>query len=56
MSLVITEEIWPLKVRFESFVTPRSLTEVTGTRSLPRKSTVMFLASPQSGKHGFFKD
>ena len=56
MSLVITEEIWPLKVRFESVVTPRSLTEGTGTRSLPRKGTVMFLASPQSVKHVFFKD
>ena len=56
MRLVITEEIWPLKVRFESVLTPRSLTEVTGTRSLPRKGTVMFLASPQSGKHGLFKD
>ena len=55
MSLVITEEIWPLKVRFESVVTPRSLTEVTGTRSLPRKGTVMLLASPQSGKHGFLR-
>ena len=40
MSLVITEEIWPLRVRFESVVTPRSLTEVTGNRSLPRKGTV----------------
>ena len=45
MSLVITEEIWPLKVRFESVVTPRSLTEVTGNRSLPRKGTVMLLGN-----------
>ena len=37
MRLMITEEIWPLKVRFESIVTPRSLTEVTGTMSLITK-------------------
>ena len=37
MRLVITEEIWPLKVRFESIVTPRSLTEVTGTTALITK-------------------
>ena len=43
--LVITEEKWPLKVRFESIVTPRSLTEVTGTTSLPRKGKVMLLGN-----------
>ena len=29
----VSEAMWPLKVRFESSVTPRSLTEVTGTRT-----------------------
>ena len=29
----VSEAIWPLKVRFESSVTLRSLTEVTRTRS-----------------------
>ena len=29
----VSEAIWPLKVRFESSVTLRSLTEVTCTRS-----------------------
>ena len=41
----VSEAIWPLKVRFESSVTLRSLTEVTGTRSSPRKGTVMLLGN-----------
>ena len=62
MRLVITEEIWPLKVRFESVLTPRSLTEVTGTRSLPRKGTVMLQGNLEISyltpirKTWFFKD
>ena len=62
MRLVITEEIWPLKVRFESVLTPRSLTEVTGTRSLPRKGTVMLQGNLEISyltpirKTCFFKD
>ena len=62
MRLVITEEIWPLKVRFESVLTPRSLTEVTGTRSLPRKGTVMLQGNLKISyltpirKTWFFKD
>ena len=41
----VSEAIWPLKVRFESNVTPRSLTEITGTRTWPRKGTVMLLGN-----------
>ena len=29
----VSEAVWPLKVRFESSVTPRSLAAATGTRS-----------------------
>ena len=63
MRLVITEEIWPLKVRFESIVTPRSLTEVTGTTSLITKERYGDvtrqlrdkLPHPNQEKHGFLR-
>ena len=41
----VSEAIWPLKVRFESSVTPRSLAKVIGTRSWPRKGTAMLLCN-----------
>ena len=41
----VSEAIWPLKVRFESSVTPRSLTEVKSTRSCPKKGTVKSLGN-----------
>ena len=41
----VSEAVWPLKVRFKSSVTPRSLTEVTGTRSWTRKGMVMLLGN-----------
>ena len=41
----VSEAVWPLKVRFKSNVTPRSLAAATGTRSWPRKGTVMLLGN-----------
>ena len=63
MRLVITEEIWSLKDRFESIVTPRSLTEVTGTTSLITKERYGDvtrqlrdkLPHPNQEKHGFLR-